>query len=191
MLALRTSLALIPLFASLAMYAEVSTPKAPDSSSDEPLGVGDTAPDWELPGSDGKTYRLSDLLQERAVVLAWYPRAFTRGCTIECKSLKEQGHLIREFNVDYFMASVDPIEQQKGFAEQQGADFPLLADETRETATAYGVMADQGYSKRQTFYIGMDGKVLHVDRAVNPKTAAEDIATVLATLDVKRKESGD
>ena len=50
------------------------------------LGVGESAPDFSLQGSDGKTYQLSELLQEGAVVLAWYPKAFTKGCTIECKS---------------------------------------------------------------------------------------------------------
>ena len=184
MLALRTSIAFIPLFAALSLYAEVEP-----APSDELLGVGDTAPDWELPGSDGKTYRLSKLLEDRAVVLAWYPKAYTRGCTIECKSLKEQGHLIREFDVDYFMASVDPIEQQKGFSEQQGADFPLLADATRKTADAYGVLSERGLAKRHTFYIGMDGKVLHVDRNVEPKSAAVDIAAALASLGVKRAET--
>src|SRR3977135_2898614 len=102
------------------------------------LKVGDQAPDFTLQGSDGKTYKLSDFKSKQAVVLAWFPKAYTSGCTIECKSLAEHGDLIRKYNVTYFMASVDPLADNKGFAEQQHADFPLLSDPTKETAQAYG-----------------------------------------------------
>ena len=182
---LQKSLVIIPLFASLSMYAEVGP-----TTDLHMLEVGDIAPDWTLPGSDGETHNLSQLLSEGTVVLAWYPKAYTRGCTLECKSLKEKGHLIRQFNVKYFMASVDPIEDQKGFAEQQEADFPLLADESQETAKAYGVMTSQGYPNRHTFYIGADRKILQIDRKVNPSTAAEDIAASLARLGIRPVSDG-
>src|SRR5438034_10011012 len=84
------------------------------------LKVGDQAPNFKLQGSDGKTYELSDFKGKQAVVLAWFPAACTRGCTIECKSLAEHGDLIKKYDVTYFMASVDPIEGEKGnkaFAE--------------------------------------------------------------------------
>ena len=186
MLSLRKSLAIIPLFASLGMYAEVET-----IAESNMLEVGDIAPDWTLPGSDGETYKLSKQLKKNAVVvLAWYPKAYTRGCTIECKSLKEKGHLIRKFNVTYFMASVDPIEDQTGFAQQQEADFPLLADDTQETANAYGVMTPKGYPNRHTFYIGKNRRILQIDRQVKPSTAAEDIAANLAKLGIERISDG-
>ena len=63
---------------------------------------------------DGKTYKLSDFKGKQAVVLAWFPKAFTQGCTIECKSLAEHGDMIKKYNVTYFMASVDPLEGEKG-----------------------------------------------------------------------------
>src|SRR5687768_18197340 len=78
------------------------------------LKVGDQAPNFKLQASDGKTYQLSDFKGKQAVVLAWFPAAFTRGCTIECKSLAEHGDLIKKYDVTYFMASVDPIEGEKG-----------------------------------------------------------------------------
>ena len=105
------------------------------------LKVGDQAPDFSLQASDGKTYKLSDFKGKKAVVLAWFPKAYTSGCTIECKSLAENGDKIRKFNVAYFMASVDAVEDNKGFAEKEKADFPLLSDPTKATATAYGVLA--------------------------------------------------
>src|ERR1044071_8255247 len=75
-----------------------------------PLEVGNVAPDFTLQGSDGKTYKLSDFKGKQAVVLAWYPKAMTSGCTVECKSLKESGAEIRKFDVAYFAASVDKPE---------------------------------------------------------------------------------
>ena len=119
-------------------------------------------------------------------MLAWFPRAFTKGCTIECKSLAENGHLIREFDVDYFMVSTDPVEENAKFAAANNADFPMLSDPSTETAQAYGVMHEAGLAKRHTFYIGADGTILAIDRAVKPATAAEDMAATLAELNVPR-----
>jgi peroxiredoxin Q/BCP len=149
------------------------------------LKVGDLAPDFSLPGSDGKTYRLSDFKGKQAVVVAWFPKAFTSGCTIECKSLAENGDKIRKFNVAYFMASVDPVEDNKGFAEKEKADFPLLSDPTKATATAYGVLSPGGLARRWTFYIGKDGKILGIDKAVTPKSSAEDMIAKLGEYGVE------
>jgi peroxiredoxin Q/BCP len=153
------------------------------------LAVGDPAPDFSLEGTDGKTYTLSQFKGKQAVVLAWYPKAYTSGCTIECKSLAQNGNLIRQYDAVYFMASVDPIDKNKGFAAEQRADFPLLSDPTKETAKAYGVLNTMGIASRVTFVIGADGKVLAVDRNVNPATAAQDIASTLGKLDIPKTKS--
>ena len=152
------------------------------------LKVGDMAPDFSLQGTDGKTYKLSDYKGKQAVVLAWFPKAFTGGCTIECKSLAENGGMIKKYNVAYFMASVDPIEGEQGnkaFAEAQKADFPLLSDPTKKTAEAYGVLNGRPVASRWTFYIGKDGKILAIDKAVKPATSAEDMAAKLGELKVE------
>ena len=107
------------------------------------LEVGDQAPDFQLEGTDGKTYTLSDFKGKESIVLAWFPKAYTKGCTIECKSLAENGHLLKKFNATYFMVSVDPIEDNKGFASEHNADFPLLSDPSKETARAYGVLNEE------------------------------------------------
>lgn len=148
------------------------------------LTVGDPAPDFTLQGSDGKTYTLSDFKGKKAVVVAWFPKAFTSGCTIECKSLAENGHLIRKYDVSYFMASVDPLAENKGFAEKEKADFPILSDPTKETAKVYGVLSDRGFANRWTFYIGKDGRIAHIDKAVKPASSAEDMAAKLGVLRV-------
>jgi peroxiredoxin Q/BCP len=156
------------------------------------LKVGDQAPDFTLKASDGKTYKLSDFRGKKPVVLAWFPKAFTQGCTIECKSLAENGHLIKKYDVAYFMASVDDVEGDKGnaaFAKAMNADFPLLSDPTKATATSYGVLRDFGGAlgtipQRWTFYIGKDGKILAIDKAVKPASSAEDMAAKLGELRV-------
>ena len=168
------------------------------------LKVGDQAPDFTLQATDGKTYKLSSFKGKQAVVLAWFPKAFTQGCTIECKSLAENGDKIRKYNVAYFMASVDPLEDNIRFAkatsvklsetntvDKKEADFPLLSDPTKKTAEAYGVMNERGFTNRWTFYIGKDGKIQAIDKDVNARlaTSAEDMAAKLGDLktDMKKK----
>jgi len=155
------------------------------------LKVGDTAPDFSLQASDGKTYKLSDFRGKQAVVVAWFPKAFTAGCTIECKSLAENGDKIKKYDVANFMASVDSIEDNTAFAkatsvklgdqvvEKKEADFPMLSDPTKETAKAYGVLHERGFSNRWTFYIDKTGKVVAIDTAVRPATSAEDMLAKL------------
>ena len=96
------------------------------------LKVGVQAPNFRLQATTGDYYQLSDYQGKQVVVLAWYPMANTRGCTIECKSLVEQGHLIREYNTSYFMASVDPLDDNRDFAKKTGADFPMLSDQQKK-----------------------------------------------------------
>jgi peroxiredoxin Q/BCP len=148
------------------------------------LKVGDTAPDFTLQASDGKTYKLSDFRGKQAVVIAWFPKAFTQGCTIECKSLAENGDKIRKFDVTYFMASVDPLDQNIGFAKENKADFPLLSDPTKATATAYGVLNERGMSNRWTFYIDKSGKIAAIEKTVRPATSAEDMIAKLGEIKV-------
>jgi thioredoxin-dependent peroxiredoxin len=153
------------------------------------LKVGDKAPNFKLQGSDGKTYSLTDFAGKKAVVIAWFPAAFTKGCTVECKSLAMNGDKIRAYDVAYFMASTDPIEKNTDFAKAQEADFPLLSDPTKEVATAYGVLNARGTASRWTFYIGKDGRILAIDKAIKVETSAEDMVAKLAELNVARTKS--
>jgi len=155
------------------------------------LQVGDPAPDFRLAASDGKTYHLADFKGKKAVVLAWYPKSFTSGCTIECRSLAANGEKIRRYEAAYFMASVDPVEGEKGtkaFAESEKADFPVLGDPTKETAAAYGVLhPERGIAQRWTYYIGKDGNIAAIDKAVKPATSAQDMMAKLDELKVPKK----
>jgi thioredoxin-dependent peroxiredoxin len=197
------------LMASLAVGAALAQ-APPNAAPAVPtvVKVGDMAPDFSLQGTDGKTHKLSDYRGKQAVVIAWFPKAFTQGCTIECKSLAENGDKIKQYDVAYFMASVDNIEDNTKFAkatsvtlqgrggapatvvEKKEADFPMLADPTKEVATKYGVLAANGaVANRWTFYIDKAGKVAAIDTAVRPATSAEDMITKLAELNVAKKKS--
>jgi thioredoxin-dependent peroxiredoxin len=157
--------------------------------AEKELKAGDQAPEFSLPGSDGKTHRLADL-KGKTVVLAWFPKAFTGGWTAECKSLREGGSELRQFDVAYFAASVDDLETNTKFAQSLQADYPILSDADKKVATAYGVIGPFNVAKRWTFYIGPDGKILHVDREVKIPTAAQDIVARLRELNVP-KAKGD
>ena len=164
------------------------------------LKVGDQAPNFKLQATDGKTYQLSDFKGKQAVVVAWFPAAFTRGCTIECKSLADNGDKIKMYDVTYFMASVDPIEKNIEFAkaksvtlgqgatatvvEKKEADFPLLSDPAKDTAKAYGVLNERGVASRWTFYVDKSGKIAYIEKTVKPETSAEDMLSKLAELKV-------
>ena len=97
------------------------------------LEVGDQAPAFSLEGTDGNTYTLEQFHGRQAIVIAWYPKAFTGGCTIECKSLAQNGHLLKRLDVTYFMASVDELEKNQEFAAETEADFPLLSDPSKRS----------------------------------------------------------
>ncbi|WOT06940.1 peroxiredoxin family protein [Shewanella youngdeokensis] len=150
------------------------------------LKVGDIAPNFNLQATDGHFYQLSDYHGKQALVLAWYPKANTYGCTLECKSLVQKGHLIREYNAVYMMASVDDLEDNQAFAQEQKADFPMLSDPTKATAKAYDVLNLLRIASRVTFYIGEDGKILKIDEEINAESAAEDIAATLKALNIKK-----
>ncbi len=153
------------------------------------LKVGDPAPEFELRGSDGKTYSLEDFKGKQAVVIAWFPRAFTGGCTKECKSFKADGAKMREYNVAYFTASTDPIEKNTEFAKSLEVDYPILSDPKGKVASAYGVYDEKGdKAARVTFIIDREGKIAAIERKVNTETHAVDVAAKLKELGVEKKK---
>jgi thioredoxin-dependent peroxiredoxin len=189
------------LVAGLAVATAMAQGPNPNAAPAVPtvVKVGDMAPDFTLQGTDGKTHKLSEYRGKQAVVIAWFPKAFTQGCTIECKSLAENGDQIKKYDVAYFMASVDPLEENMKFAkatsvklgettvEKKEADFPMLSDPDKSVATKYGVLNARGVANRWTFYIDKTGKVAAIDTAVRPATSAEDMIAKLSELKVSKK----
>jgi peroxiredoxin Q/BCP len=153
------------------------------SASAADLKVGDKAPAFSLLGTDGKTYSLDQFKGKKGVVLAWFPKADTPGCTLECKSLRENGDLLRPLNVAYFTASVDTPEDNKKFSDKLGLDYPILSDPTKSVATTYGVLnPTRGVANRWTFYIDKDGTIKAIDKKINTREAGKDVATKVKEL---------
>jgi peroxiredoxin Q/BCP len=146
------------------------------------LKVGDPAPSFSLRGSDGKTYSLDQFKGKSAVVIAWFPKAFTGGCTKECKSLRANSKALHDLKVAYFTASVDPAADNKRFADSLELDYPILSDPDKSVAKAYGVLSGRGFASRWTFYIDKEGIIKAIDKTVKPDTAGEDVAAKLKEL---------
>ena len=152
------------------------------------LKPGDPAPDFALQSSDGRTIRFSDYAGKKAFVLAWFPKAFTGGCTEELGSLRDAQAELAKYDADVFMVSMDAPDQNAEFAKSLKANLVLLSDPKGEVASAYGVSGMGGmYAQRWTFYVDKDGTVQYVDRAVKTASAGPDIAAKLAELGVAKK----
>ena len=154
----------------------------------EELKVGDMAPDFTLPGSDGKMHELSDYRGKQAVVLAWFPKAFTPGCTNECKIMARHGSKLKEFDVAYFTASVDPPEKNQEFAKSVGADYPILSDPDGEVAQAYGVIGTgRTWPAAGPSTSASTGRSSYIDKNVKPATHADDVAKKSSELHVAKR----
>jgi peroxiredoxin Q/BCP len=149
------------------------------------LAPGDTAPDFELPDQDGNLVRLSDL-RGQPVVLYFYPKADTPGCTTQACGVRDHRADYETAGARVLGVSPDPVKKVKKFHDGQGLNFTLLADEDKEVVQAYGVWAEKSMygrtymgAERSTFVIGPDGVVQEVLRKVKP---AEHDDLVLAAL---------
>lgn len=131
------------------------------------IAAGDTAPDFTAPNQDGTPFRLSSL-RGSPVVLYFYPKADTPGCTIESKGFRDVHSQYAARKVHIVGVSVDDCPAQKAFAEKYGLPFPLIADTTKSVATAYGVLGPRGSARRVTFLIDPQGKVVEVVDASSP-----------------------
>lgn len=174
-------------FGALTALAAMLT-MAPVAAQDAALKVGDKAPDFKLVGTDGKTYSLKDFAGKSAVVLAWYPKALTRGCTAECKSLRDAKDELAKYKVAYFGASVDPVELNKQFIQEHSLNFTLLSDPDKSYAKALGVLnPERGVANRWTFIIDDQGIIRDIDKAVKPATHGTDLVAKLEALGIPRK----
>lgn len=149
------------------------------------LQENDLAPDFALPADDGSTVRLSEL-RGRKVILFFYPKADTPGCTIEACEFRDLQPDIRERGAEVFGISPDPVEDLVKFREKYGLPYRLLADPDHQVAEAYGVWAEKSmYGRkymgveRSTFLIDEEGRVAKAFRRVNAKGHAGDVLAAL------------
>ena len=143
------------------------------------LKPGDKAPTFSASSWDGSTVRLSDFSGDKSVVLFFYSRDNTSGCTREARALRDAAAELEKRSAVVIGASTDGVESHARFAANNELTFPLLADTDGKIAEAYGVLRDTGRAERATFLIGRDGTLLHVWPRVSITGHADDIIGVL------------
>lgn len=131
------------------------------------LKTGEAAPEFEAPTSQGSALKLSSL-RGHPVVLYFFPKADTPGCTIESKAFRDLQPEFDRRQVRVVGVSVDELPAQEAFAKKCALPFPLVADPSKAIARAYGVLGPSGVARRVTFLLGTDGKVVDVVDAGAP-----------------------
>jgi thioredoxin-dependent peroxiredoxin len=125
------------------------------------MRTGELAPDFSLPADDGSTVTLSDVLQKGPVVLFFYPKAMTPGCTKESCHFRDLGAEFDAAGAVRLGISADPVEKQQQFTAKHDFDYRLLSDTDRNVARAFGVKRPGPlFNKRSTFVIDQDRRIL-------------------------------
>jgi peroxiredoxin Q/BCP len=146
------------------------------------LNVGDRAPDFELPGTGDKTYRLADY-RGRKVILAFYPGDFTAVCTKQFCSYRDQSDKLDGLGADVLGISPQSVDSHERFTEEKRLNVPLLADEDKQVARAYGVLAGP-MVRRAIFILDEEGIVRHrkVTLAGLTFESVDDLQSAVAAL---------
>ena len=145
------------------------------------LPVGGKAPAFSLKNAAGKTVKLSDF-KGKKVVLYFYPKDLTPGCTTEACGFRDDYSLLQQHGVEVIGVSADEVASHQKFVEKHSLPFPLLADSEGQVAGAYGVVRNLGViklAKRESFLIDPEGRIVKHYTSVDPKTHS---AQVLADL---------
>ena len=150
--------------------------------------VGDAAPDFSLPRDGGGVLSLADF-KGRKLVLYFYPKDDTSGCTLEAQDFKRLAGDFAAADAAIVGASPDPVKQHDKFRDKYELTFPLLADETKQVLEAYGVWVEKSmYGRkymgveRSTFLIGPDGRIARVWRKVKVPGHAEEVLAAAKSL---------
>ncbi len=140
--------------------------------------IGSAAPGFSLPDQAGATHRLTDY-RGQWVVLYFYPKDGTPGCTTEACEFRDNIFAFRDQGIVVLGISLDDVDSHKKFAAEQHLPFPLLSDASRDTARHYGVLSTfgslLGYSSRETFVIDPQGRVAKHYADVDPKDHSKQV----------------
>jgi peroxiredoxin Q/BCP len=148
--------------------------------------VGDMAPLFTGQDQDGKTVALADLTGKKIVLLYFYPKDFTPGCTKEACGFRDRMGDLQKDNVEVIGVSFDSTKSHQEFVTKYKLNFPLLADPDGKIVDLYGVRMDRTkIAQRVSFFIGLDGKIVHVTDAGNPEIHFEQMKAVIAALTKK------
>jgi peroxiredoxin Q/BCP len=147
------------------------------------LKTGDTAPLFTGQDQDGKTVKLKSLIGKKIVLLYFYPRDNTPGCTKEACGFRDRMNELQKDNVEVIGVSFDSAESHKQFIAEYRLNFRLLADPEGKIVDAYDVrVAGRTTARRVSFLIGLDGKIVHVTDTGNPEIHFSEMKTAIAGL---------
>ena len=147
------------------------------------LKVGDRAPDFSLRDERGLPVSLKDYVGSK-VVLYFYPKDFTSGCTAEACSFRDNYKLYQDKGAVVIGVSVDSVESHSKFSEKYNLPFSILSDDGKDVARAYGVLGIGGFlAKRVTFIIGKKGTITHIFPKVDVKQHNEEVLRALEELE--------
>jgi len=141
--------------------------------------TGQQAPSFKLPSQDGSEHGLKDY-KGKYVVLYFYPKDMTQGCTIEAHGFQNDLSKYDAANAVILGVSVDSVDSHKQFCAKDSLTFKLLSDTDKKTTEAYGSLNERGMASRNTFLIGPDGKIAKVWTAVKPQHHSEEVLAALA-----------
>jgi peroxiredoxin Q/BCP len=148
------------------------------------LATGQAAPDFELPDQQGKTRKLADW-RGKWLVLYFYPKNDTPGCTTEACNFRDDWLLLQDLGADVVGVSVDTSASHAAFAQKYKLPFPLLADAKGEIAARYGALSDWKlfkFAKRQTFIVDPQGRIARIYRSVDSERHSVEIVADLRQL---------
>ncbi len=146
------------------------------------IAPGSYAPDFTLQDAFGNNYTLSEYQSKHPVVVYFYPKANTPGCTKQACGVRDNLDKFKENGIVIFGISVDSKETLKEFVADHNLNFPLLSDESKEVSKAYGVLNNLGIDSRITFIVDKEGKIAEVMRDVDVTTHAEDVLNIATKL---------
>ena len=147
------------------------------------LKIGDTAPDFSLLDEQGRMVKLKDHTGKKIVVLYFYPKDFTSGCTTEACSFRDNYEEYQDKGAIVIGISLDTVESHAKFSEKYNLPFDILSDRNKEVAKAYGVLGLGGLAaKRVTFIINKDRKITRIFPKVDVKQHSEEILKALDEL---------
>ena len=145
--------------------------------------AGDAAPAFTGQDQDGKAFNLADHVGKKIVLLYFYPKDFTGGCTKEACGFRDRMGDLAKDNVEVIGVSFDSAESHKQFIAKYNLNFTLLADTDGKIADLYGVrMTGKNMDNRVSFLIGLDGKIVHVTAAGNPDIHFNEMKDAIAGL---------
>jgi len=156
-------------------------------AADQPA-VGEKAPAFSLPSQEGSTVSLAQT-KGKWVVLYFYPKDFTSGCTVEAHNFQRDLAKYEKLNAVILGVSLDSVTSHKDFCAKEGLNFKLLSDADHAMTKAYGSLAKSGdteYAARNTFLIDPAGVVRKVYVKVNPSAHSDDVLADLATLQASK-----